>query len=65
VNAIASLLQRVKAAEDWPPGLRVVRDLGLEPLEGRVAFVEDGWVYWAANDRHVHASRPDALKRST
>lgn len=63
MNAIVSLLQRAKAADEWPQGCRVVRELGLERLEGRVAFVDDGWIYWGADDGCVHASRPDALRK--
>ena len=64
MNAIARLLERAKAVDDWPPGLPVVREVGgLEPLHGRVAFVEEGWIYWAAEDGSNHASMPDALRR--
>lgn len=43
---------------------RVERSLaGLEPLAGRVLFLEDGWVYWEGDDGHVHASRQDVLRR--
>ena len=77
--SIAAILQRAKAAAAaisttevdaaWPPGARVglvlPTRLGSQQtgLRGRVAFVEGGWIYWAAEDGHVHASRPDALRR--
>lgn len=66
--SMRSLLQRAKATEfagGWPAGANVVRELAaVPPLRGRVAFVgEDGWVYWAAEDGCVHASRPDVLRR--
>lgn len=73
MSAIAALLERAKAevaeqtatpspVDPWPLGAFVERTI-LDPLQGRVAFVEDGWVYWAAEDGHVHASRPDVLRR--
>lgn len=74
MNEIARLLQRATArerdgelAEVWPRGRRVRLALSggaaLPHLHGRVAFVEDGWIYWVAEDGREHASKPDVLRR--
>lgn len=52
------------SAAEWPAGLVVERHVGgVDRLRGRVAFVEAGWIYWAADDGRVHASRADAVRK--
>jgi hypothetical protein len=47
----------------WPEGQRVEREIA-EPVRGVVMYVdEDGWIVWRADDRHVHVSRPEVLRR--
>lgn len=66
MNAIARLLARASGEADYPPGTRVVRSIDrLDELAGTVAFVDDGWIYWAADDGSAHASRPEILRRLT
>ncbi len=63
--SLAALLRRATAAElaeSWPYGAHVARTIYV-PLEGRVVFVDGGFVYWAGEDRHIHASHPSALRR--
>lgn len=65
MRSLKEILRGAAAAElgeVWPKGTSVRRTIG-EPLEGRVAFVDDGWIYWVATDRRFHASRPDTLRR--
>ncbi|MBX3260759.1 MAG: hypothetical protein KF782_13820 [Labilithrix sp.] len=64
MNAIARLLEHAKTVESWPVGTHVERNLpAVDQLRGRVAFVDEGWIYWAAEDGHVHASSLDAVRR--
>lgn len=62
MNAIAKLLERATMIDAWPEGMHVER--AFDQLRGRVAFVDEGWIYWAAEDGHVHASRIDVVRKS-
>jgi len=63
---ISKLLQRAKleleSSASWPLGSHV-RCAALD-LEGRVAFEDNGWVYWADNNGRIHGSRPGMLEKT-
>jgi hypothetical protein len=75
-SAIANVLARAKAAElrstvetaddngGWPAGAGVELDIAGVVTRGRVAFVEDGWVYWGDDAGAVHATPAQHLRRS-
>lgn len=64
--SIAAVLRRAQAQIAASDGFRVgcaVRRVYWPRVRGRVAFIEDGWIYWRSEDRHTYASRPAAVER--
>lgn len=67
MNAISALLARAKAAQlvdPWPVGARVELAVAGVVTRGIVAFVEDGWVYWADDEARIHATPGHHLTRT-
>lgn len=63
-SKLADLLRRAQGKPDpWPAGARVESTICGGPVRGTVGFVDDGWIYWLADNGDVHASRENALRR--